>query len=244
MNSTITAKEQQAIARLVKNMQLCMGVGNEESACSIAAINLALSNRLTDEIPECMSNVIGEWIIRSQDYMPDVVRNSLEWKNLLPLAAGTGKELEAERLDILLDATLTHVLGRFQPLANELGVGDSWKRMLLVRTSEAAEETRTAILNVIGQSLKSGSAPWSELDSLSSLTRHIKPILDARKKWFTAEGASETYVYYVWAFHDILIMSNKPSLQYTNDWEKSYFCGTLERLINASKVDTLGDKHE
>ena len=68
--STITTEQQQAIASLVASMTLTQGVGTKESACSIAAINLALSGELTDRIPVCMSVVIGKWIIGVQDEMP------------------------------------------------------------------------------------------------------------------------------------------------------------------------------
>ena len=40
-----------------------VGLGNEEAACSIAAINIAISGQFTARIPECMSKVIGKWII-------------------------------------------------------------------------------------------------------------------------------------------------------------------------------------
>jgi len=74
--STITLEQQQAIAAKLASMHLPSGLGDEEAACSIAAINLALSGKLTDEIPDCMSEVIGKWIIRIQDSMPDDMRNS------------------------------------------------------------------------------------------------------------------------------------------------------------------------
>ena len=79
-------------------MVLPLGIGTRESACSIASINLALSGRLTDDIPYCMSDVIGKWIIHIQDEMPHAMRNSEAWKRLLPLAAGTGKDRKLEHL--------------------------------------------------------------------------------------------------------------------------------------------------
>ena len=83
--STITEAEQQKITHwLHEHPILSVGVGNEESACSVAAINLALYNRLTDDIPECMSEVVGAWIIVVQDEMPADIRNSDEWRLLLP----------------------------------------------------------------------------------------------------------------------------------------------------------------
>ena len=134
----ITQADQTKIAELVNRMTLCDGVGTTESACSIAAINLALSGRLTDDIPECMSPVIGNWIIKIQDAMPASVRNSAEWKNLLPGAAGTGREFEEQRLAVITDWMWTDVLPLLQPLANEQGFGVEWQVMCAEKTAAAA----------------------------------------------------------------------------------------------------------
>lgn len=101
--STLTAVEQQKIADRLATHDLSSGLGDELTACSIASINLALTGRLTDEIPACMSPVIGKWIIGVQDVMPFAMRNSTEWKRLLPLAAGTGRGSESARLSIILE---------------------------------------------------------------------------------------------------------------------------------------------
>ena len=79
------------------------GVGDRRGACSLATIQLAITGTLTDQIPKCMSRVIGSWIVRVQDMMSDEIRNSIEWRELLPLAAGTGRDelREAERDRIL-----------------------------------------------------------------------------------------------------------------------------------------------
>lgn len=101
--STLTQEEQDKLSQFLETRHLSKGKGTYESACSIASINLALNGKLTDAIPDCMSEVIGAWIIVVQDFCPTTVRNSLEWKRLLPLAAGTGREHEKQRLDILYD---------------------------------------------------------------------------------------------------------------------------------------------
>src|SRR5690606_14402171 len=98
-----------------------VGLGSRERACSIAAINLALSGDLTDDIPECMSPTIGRWIIQVQDTMPAEIRNSAEWRGLLPLAAGTGREHEEERRAVILDWMWGTVLPSLQGLADERG---------------------------------------------------------------------------------------------------------------------------
>jgi len=116
------------------------GMGNEESACSIAAINLAISGKMTDEIPDCMSEVIGCATITLQDAMPDDMRNSARYKAWLPTAVGTGRdrEQEQERLAILMDWMWRTVLPQLQPLADEEGFGKEWRTMCSERTQEAA----------------------------------------------------------------------------------------------------------
>ena len=134
----LTIEQQTAIAEKLRDMHLPAGLGDEHSACSIAAINLALTGELTGDIPDCMSEVIGRWVINVQDSMPDEMRNSDRWKILLPLAAGTGREKEQERLALVLDWMWGTVLPTLQPLADEEGFGAEWKRMTEERTAEAA----------------------------------------------------------------------------------------------------------
>jgi hypothetical protein len=151
--STITEHQQTLIAEYVNTHRLSGGLGTKSEPCSIAAINLALTGRPTDTIPDCMSLVVGMWIISVQDEMPDDIRNSPEWKRLLPLAAGTGRrrDLERERLALILDWMWGTVLPVLQPIADEHGYGDTWRTMCTTRTADvatvatvAARVTRTA----------------------------------------------------------------------------------------------------
>ena len=142
--STITTEQQTAIADKLKDMHLPSGLGDAESACSIAAINLALTGNLTDEIPECMSAVIGRWIIQVQDGMPDAMRNSEQWKSLLPLAAGTGRAHEQERLEIVLNWMWNRVLPVFQLRADKHGFGREWQHMCTERTVKSAVVAKDA----------------------------------------------------------------------------------------------------
>ena len=142
--STITIEQQAAIAAKVNGMTLPSGMGDAHAACSIAAINLALTGRLTDDIPDCMSPVIGRWIIVVQDAMPDEMRNSPRWKAALPLAAGTGREHEKERIALILDWMWSVVLPTLQPLADERGFGPQWRHMTTERTAVAAESAAKA----------------------------------------------------------------------------------------------------
>ena len=133
---TITP-EQIAAIRAV-SAPLPHGVGNAESMCSVAAINLALVGRVTDDKPACMSGLIHRWIIRVQDAMPIDMINAPEWRGLLPYAAGTGNDHEAERAEVLLDWTWTVVLPLVQPVADNGGFGSEWRTMLTEKTANAA----------------------------------------------------------------------------------------------------------
>lgn len=136
--STITPEQQQKIADYLATHELPKGLGTEESACSIAAINLSLTGKLTDAIPTCMSEVIGRWIIRVQDSMPKEMRNGPEWKRLLPWAAGTGRMKEKERLKIILNWMWGRVLPEIQGIADQRGFGEKWQAMHTEKTARAA----------------------------------------------------------------------------------------------------------
>jgi len=133
-----TPEVQKKLETYLATHELPVGVGTEESACSIAAINLALTGKLTDDIPDCMSAVLGRAIITLQDDMPHEMRNSRRYKEWLPHAAGTGRGHEKERLDILMDWMWGTVLPQLQPLADTSGFGEEWKDMCSERTSVAA----------------------------------------------------------------------------------------------------------
>lgn len=114
------------------------GLGDEESACSIAAINLALSGEITDDIPDCVSEVLGETTIILQDAMPAEMRNSDRYKAWLPTAVGTGREHEQERLKVLMNWMWETVMPQLQELADENGFGEKWQRMCEEQTAQAA----------------------------------------------------------------------------------------------------------
>ena len=105
------------------------GLGTETAACSIAAVNLALTGRLTDTIPDCMSFVVGKWLLLTQDAVPSDVRNSQKWKAALVKAAGTGRAHELERVQMVIVWMWETLLPALQPWADEGGYGTEWQRM-------------------------------------------------------------------------------------------------------------------
>ena len=136
-----TVWTQETDARLrdyLASHELVAGIGTKESSCSVAAINLALTEKLTDAIPMCMSKVIGEWMIVVQDAMPSEMRNSPGWKRLLPMAAGTGREREEGRLALVMDWMWETVLPDLQSVADQGGFGAEWRTMCMEKSPDAA----------------------------------------------------------------------------------------------------------
>jgi hypothetical protein len=143
--STLNETQEAAIREwLAAHPTLSTGIGTAESACSVAAINLALTGELTDDVPDCMSSVIGRWVIGVQDRMPADIRNSGAWRELLPLAAGTGRSHEAERTAMVLDWMWGTALPLVQPLADARGFGTAWRQMTTDRTAAKAAAAKAA----------------------------------------------------------------------------------------------------
>jgi hypothetical protein len=151
MTQTFTQKHKAKLEQYLATHTLPKGLGTKESACSIAAINLALSGTLADDIPDCMSDVLGKATIRLQDAMPGEMRNSERYKALLPEMAGTGREHEQERRTIIMDWMWSVVLPQLQPLADKHGFGDAWKNMCQLKT-HAAAESQLSILPYLAHS--------------------------------------------------------------------------------------------
>ena len=145
MNTTVWTQEADARLRdYLASHELVAGIGTEESTCSVVAINLALTEKVTDTIPMCMSKVIGQWMIVVQDAMPSEMRNSPGWKRLLPMAASTGREREDVRLALVMDWMWGMVLPDLQGLADQGGFGAGWRIMCTERSLAAAAAAAAA----------------------------------------------------------------------------------------------------
>ena len=206
--SKISEEQKQAITDKLNSMELCRGLGTNESACSMAAINLALSGKLSDHIPECMSIAIGKWIIYIQDKMPKEMRNSEKWKSLLPNAAGTGREKECERIAIIMDWIWITILPNLQLFADLHGFGKAWKHMLIEKTPNAANAAAIAAQGFyIAVDAADAAASAARLAASSS-----------------ASGTATYTSYVVVAVETAAI---------DDIWAKIDPCGLLEKLINA-----------
>jgi len=134
MSDQYTTENRTKLEAYLATHSLPSGLGDKKSACTLAAINLALTGKLTDVTPSCMSLVLGSATIRLQDVMPYQMRNSKRYKRLIPDMPGTGREREAERLAVLMDWMWTVVLPQLQPIADKHGFGPEWRNMCEVKT--------------------------------------------------------------------------------------------------------------
>jgi hypothetical protein len=216
----LTQDQFKAIENKVQGMELCAGLGSYESACSIAAINLALTGELHDGIPACMSEVIGHWIISIQDAIPAYIRNSRQWKSLLPLAAGTGRKKEKERLELLLDWMWNSVLPRAQAEADIFCFGGPWRVMLNEKNADAAiAAARAASVSssTVTGAWFAATAAARAADNASIAARSDKHNVSRDRARCVATTAGN--VMYTTG------SSRKP------DWRPLDPCGTLQRLI-------------
>jgi hypothetical protein len=141
MSESFTKEDREKVSRFLSTVSLSEGVGVVESPCSIAAINLALTGVLNDERPPCMSPIIHRFIMEVQDAAGPEMRNSKEWKALLPWAAGSldEEEIEQERLLVIRDWMWDVVLPKVRPPERLKG---AWATMLQGRSQEAARAFR------------------------------------------------------------------------------------------------------
>ena len=169
---------QEADARLrdyLGSHELVVGIGTEESMCSVAAINLALTEKVTDTIPKCMSKIIGQWMMAVQDVMPWEIRNSSGWKCLLPMAAGTGREREEERLALVMDWMWGTVLPDLQSVADQGGFGAEWRTMCVEKSKDAAWAAAWAAAGAAARDAGDAGrdAAWERYDPVGLLERLV-----------------------------------------------------------------------
>jgi hypothetical protein len=156
-----------------------------------------------------MSEVIGRWIIVAQDAMPPALRNSVRWKSLLPLAAGTGREQEQARLKIILDWMWGTVLPSLQPLADQQGFGAQWQKMTTERTFEASKAAAEAA---------AGAATWTSKAAARAAARAARAARSAGVWTWAATWAART-------------AAEAAEVARAEAWSNFDPCELLERLI-------------
>ena len=138
MSESFTKEDREKVSRFLSTVSLSEGVGVVNAPCSIAAINLALTGNLDNERPSCMSPIIHRFIMEVQDAAGPKMRNSREWRALLPWAAGSldEDEIEQERLLMIHDWMWDVVLPKHEPAED---LTDAWATMLQGRSQDAAQ---------------------------------------------------------------------------------------------------------
>lgn len=225
----LTETDRNKIAELLKSHEIIAGLGTSEASCSLGYINLALRGWLIDDIPDCMSPMIGRWIIDVQDAMPHAMRNSPEWREALPFAAGTGRDYEPERLQVILDWMWETVLSALQPLADKEGFGDAWRRMCEERTEVAAlsaqalveRKPEVAMVCVRVISITKGAAPGQAASSSAFVARIVASALITGE---VSDHVAEEMEAATWSRFDPITL--------------------LRRLIAVSETDTPADHAE
>ena len=140
MNNQIWTQECRAkLEDYLQTHELPSGLGRKESACSIAAINLAITGELTDDIPDCMSKVLGKATMALQDAMPDKMRNSDRYKAVLIDMPGTGHNREQRRMEVIMAWMWDVVLPQLQDISDEEGFGKEWRHMCEQKSKQAAD---------------------------------------------------------------------------------------------------------
>lgn len=226
--STLTKAQQDKIrAWLGEHPVLSVGVGTQEEPCSVAAINLALTGKLTDVVPECMSEVIGQWIIAVQDGMPADIRNSNAWRDLLPLAAGTGREHEEERREVIYQ-WMVDALERLQHVADQGGYGPLWDVAIRVSRTSTSQQNRAAAWAEAAAWAAAQAAAWAAVwhAARSAETRAARSAA-WHAAWAAAHGAARAAA------------RATPWVTFQDAWDafhaESDYPGLLARLIAVSE---------
>jgi hypothetical protein len=216
MMETLTDADREKLVEWLEAHELHAGVGTAEEHCSIAAINLALSGRLTDEIPPCMSEVIGRAIIVIQDGVPHKMRNSPRWKAMLVSAAGTGRKMERERLAVLLGWMWFTVLPRLQTMADSGGYGEEWRAMCEQKTAASAETAVRA------------AAVRAAAVRAAAVRAAADPAADA------AAWAADAVHADAWAADAVHAAAEAACAAAAEFWSDVDPCGVLERMIDVT----------
>lgn len=224
MTNTFTTEHRNKLEQYLATHELSAGIGSEESACSIAAINLAVSGELTDDIPPCMSAVLGSATIRLQDVMPDEIRNNDHYKKLLPDMAGTGRDKEDIRLAILMDWMWSVVLPKLQPLADDKGFSTQWRNMCQEKTSaDAAYDAAYAAYGVAAYAARDAAAYAAR-----AAARAAYAARDAARA-YAARDASRAAAYAADAACDAACAYDARAAD-ANFWKEVDPIGVLERM--------------
>lgn len=130
-----------------RHPHLARGLGTVAEPCTLAAVNLALTGVLTDNIPSCMSLRIGRFLVRVQDACPaDLGRDHPRWRAAMVSCVGSGRDAarEAVRARLMVEWVWRKVLPVRQAQADASGFGPAWAAMCTATGGRAAARSACA----------------------------------------------------------------------------------------------------
>jgi hypothetical protein len=140
----LTKIQRERLIEYLVTHELTLGLGTESACCSMGAINLARLGKVNDSIPPGMSKITASFIIKVQDMMPRAIRNSQQWKDLLPDAADTISGGLEDRRENLIMEWMWRIVAYMQVTANKRGFGSQWAAMIEDRTAIAVHVAQFA----------------------------------------------------------------------------------------------------
>ena len=175
------AQLQERIRAYLPGVELTHGVGTDaQHACTIAAINLALSGKLTDETPDCADEALCRWVILVQDAMPAEMLEAGDehgdrWRALIPCIAGTRDDgREEARRELFLAWMWDQIGDETVVAAVPPAARPAWETMLRERTvgaaksAAAAAKSAAAAANLAAYTAKSAIAAANLTDAAKS----------------------------------------------------------------------------
>ena len=149
----ITDKQRKAIRKRLRTLTLVHEVGYATggTACTISAINLALTGQLTDTDPsKCMWDALRLFVIRVQDEMPLQMMEPGDehgdlWRAIVPYIAGS-RDLpdKPARLALILDWMWERLGDPAVVAAVPAHILPVWQSMVTLRTLRAADDASKA----------------------------------------------------------------------------------------------------
>ncbi len=226
MTARFTTKMERRLRAILKTSELPKGLGTYQNPSSMAAINLAISEELVPYVPDCMSLVIGKWVLIMNDAVPHCIRNSKRWKKALPLAAKSGQDHEEHRANILVEWLWNDIMPLPQNAADLTGLGREWHTLLEQRSSDAAGAVYLKALR------KAERDCDLTANRLEAITANAGAVARRQRAIVSGEGTPEDFV-------KIGIRSAEAALCAANDrilesadmvWRELDPCDLLERL--------------
>ena len=160
--ATWTSDADHALRTFLSNPKTLLSpeFGSPDKPCSIGALNLALTGKPSHRIPDCVHEMIGDWIRFIQPAIPPHILNSPDWYSALLLAANSAPKPgfkpyvyllnlfhNDKRINVLNDWLWTDILPLLQPFATRYDFASEWQSMLAHKKRSKAVTAFTHLKN-------------------------------------------------------------------------------------------------